>query len=295
MRPSVAVNKCHVLIDDDHTVSLDANNRYRFVCPFEGGAPDHAGHLGEKSFTYLIAASEQVYQQPKTITFGLRDDRMLTPNQTRWQTRHKQTGFPMTGTLTVDYITKFGERLLKEFMEERTGKWRISIMSLSFSGLERVEKGQKGIQGFFGNGGISVEAASARCSPAPVSEKSLGKRKASEEVVDLTLDGGTSDVEPLPAHTAKAGDSSSSDSDFMEVAPEGPFYKCPKCAGFVPVAMIGDESLAKATERVQAAHLAMHAKRVKHRDKVRTKDRGKVVKKRRGQQRLPFKKVTPIL
>ncbi|KAL7008241.1 N-acetyltransferase eso1 [Cystobasidiomycetes sp. EMM_F5] len=214
-------------------------------------------------------------------------------------TRHKQTNFPMTANLTVDYISGFGERLLKEFMSERNDKWRISIMSLSFSGLERVEKGQKGIQRFFGANGNNI-AGIDRGSPAPSdSEKLLGKRKQSEEVVDLTLGDPTSEAEPIdnltiPVNNAngEAGqtlltDDEDEDDDLLEVQPTGPVFKCPRCNGYVSITPLPGEQMSTATVRVEKAHIAKHIQA----DSVQAAARSTMTKKpstkkRKGQQKL---------
>ena len=198
----------------------------------------------------------------------------------------------MTANLTIDYIVKHGERLFKEQMGERNVAWKITNVALSFSGLERAEKGQKGIQGFFGNEGTT----SKRESPAPGNE-SL-KRKAGEAIVDLTLDG-SSDVEEvhqLEASTSalpqgKADESDDDDDDdIIIVQPSGPVYTCPRCRGHIAVDVKDGESLETATSRVGASHSAMHAKQDKSTKRGNPSSKEPTIpkkkKKRKGQQNL---------
>jgi hypothetical protein len=183
--------------------------------------------------------------------------------------------------LSIDYILKLGERLIKEYGADRkNGMGQITNLQLSFSGLERAERGQQGIAGFLGG--------ASRDSPAPVtqvSEKALGKRKASEDIVDLTLDGDDSEAE-----------SASSSDDFAEIEPVGPVYRCRDCGAVISISTVNGEALAEATKRIANMHSEWHAKRKATESKQTGKrmkegKKGvegtkKIKKKRKGQQKL---------
>lgn len=176
--------------------------------------------------------------QPKTIVLGVRDE--------RFQTRHRQAAFPATNSLTIDHILKQGERLMKEFMSERKGKvGLVGNLSLSFAGLERAERGQQAIQGFFGANGANTSRAG---SEVPMSKKAAGKRKASDDMVDLTLE--SSDIEEAkpqvgtPSTPDRLGSTDSD--DIAEVKPDGPVYQCERCGAVISLqyaaAAGGDEA-----------------------------------------------------
>ncbi|GAA5820714.1 hypothetical protein JCM11251_003125 [Rhodosporidiobolus azoricus] len=91
---------------------------------------------------------------PKTITFTHRSPQFVI--------RSHQAPFPFTSTPSALYILKHGEKLVRIAMggttpanpsisvpkETKIGPY--SNIQLSFSGLERLEEGQRGIEGFFG-------------------------------------------------------------------------------------------------------------------------------------------------
>ncbi|CEQ42593.1 SPOSA6832_04423 [Sporobolomyces salmonicolor] len=88
---------------------------------------------------------------PKTITF--------THRSAAYVVRSHQSAFPFTSALSIAYIFRAAEKLLRtatgadkapaSFGPE-TSVGPYSNIQLSFSGLERLEEGQKGIDGFFG-------------------------------------------------------------------------------------------------------------------------------------------------
>jgi DNA polymerase eta len=86
--------------------------------------------------------------QPKTITF--------THRSADYVIRSHQMAFPFTSRLDIAYINKFGDRLLRTAIGEKIqtlgpdskiGPY--SNIQLSFSGMEKLEEGQKGIERFF--------------------------------------------------------------------------------------------------------------------------------------------------
>lgn len=84
--------------------------------------------------------------QPKTISLSFRSETYVS--------RSRQAAFPFTSSLSSESILRHAERLLKEFMEEkdRAGAsfGRCTNLSVQFQGLERLERGQKGIEAFMG-------------------------------------------------------------------------------------------------------------------------------------------------
>lgn len=232
--------------------------------------------------------------QPKNIVFGARDE--------KYQTRHRQAAFPMTSNLSIDYITKAGDRLLKELLGERKGGLgKITNLSLSFSGLEKAEKGQQGISAFLGAGKKAAGEAEKRPSPQnsggkgassasasnsqPLSDKALGKRKAeaSEDgPVDLTLDG-SSDVEQGKTSSVSRSvvEESDDDDDLIEVEPTGPVYRCAVCNAVMSVKPANGESLEQATEGVAKRHSEWHEAQKAKKDAPPKKK-----KKKKGQTKL---------
>lgn len=246
--------------------------------------------------SHILTAS----QQPKTIVLGVRDE--------KFQTRHRQAAFPATNTLTIDHILKQGERLIKEYMSERHSKiGLIGNLSLSFAGLERAEKGQQAIQGFFGSNGASTSREGSAPSSEAISKKALGKRKAIDDPVDLTLD--SSDIEEvrqLGNGRANGRASSTDDQDeICEIQPDGPIYRCERCGAIIslPVGATDDEegSTGYAMQATREKHEKWHAEQdaLPHQQQKKIKrevsagpSTQKRVKKKKGQQKLKafFKK-----
>jgi hypothetical protein len=206
---------------------------------------------------------------------------------------------------------------MKEYISERGTMGVVTNLQLAFNGLERAEKGQRGIQGFFNAG--QAGPSSARGSPAPAtapsapSSKALGKRKADTKVVDLTLDDEdedeiefvrTPDDELPPSKTnghersRSAGsaislDDDDSDLEIIQVAPAGPVYQCPRCAAIVPLVIDEKHDLAAARKKAEKSHKEWHERyaATNGQSKKVAKDKPPK-KKKKGQQKLKsfFKK-----
>ncbi|KAI0090250.1 hypothetical protein BDY19DRAFT_1055961 [Irpex rosettiformis] len=104
--------------------------------------------------------------------------------------RSKQALFPFTRDITVDIIAHAGNKLWKELAgtdATRKTPMKITNLSLSFSGIESAETGQRMIEGFFAGAGKEISKGSDSGSGSP--RKPEGKRKRSDEVDD-------EDVEP---------------------------------------------------------------------------------------------------
>jgi DNA polymerase eta len=56
--------------------------------------------------------------------------------------------FPFTRDVTVDLIAGFGDKLWKELVGTESKFMKVTIVQLSFTGLETAETGQKTIEGF---------------------------------------------------------------------------------------------------------------------------------------------------
>ncbi|GAA5999791.1 hypothetical protein JCM10207_005912 [Rhodosporidiobolus poonsookiae] len=124
---------------------------------------------------------------PKTITFTHRSPQFVI--------RSHQIPFPFTSTPSIAYILKHGEKLLRTAMgpptpltgalPPETAIGPYSNIQLSFSGLERLEEGQRGIEGFFaastaGGAGSGANSAKAQGGGAAGEGKKAGtKRQAS--------------------------------------------------------------------------------------------------------------------
>ncbi|GAA6039453.1 hypothetical protein JCM8097_009555 [Rhodosporidiobolus ruineniae] len=100
---------------------------------------------------------------PKTITFTHRSPTFVI--------RSHQAPFPFTSTPSAAYILKHAEKLVRIAMGGTTpASANVKLpdgtkigpygnIQLAFSGLERLEEGQRGIEGFFGAAGAATGAA----------------------------------------------------------------------------------------------------------------------------------------
>ncbi|WVQ74905.1 hypothetical protein IAR50_004513 [Cryptococcus sp. DSM 104548] len=79
---------------------------------------------------------------PKTLVLGTRQG--FEPSRSR------QTPFPFTRNLSTEYILKYAHRLWEEATQPMNkGNMKLNNIALSFTGLEKLEEGQQGIEGFF--------------------------------------------------------------------------------------------------------------------------------------------------
>nr|XP_019044650.1 DNA polymerase eta subunit [Kwoniella bestiolae CBS 10118]OCF23580.1 DNA polymerase eta subunit [Kwoniella bestiolae CBS 10118] len=64
--------------------------------------------------------------------------------------RSRQTPFPFTRHLSTEYILKYARKLWEEAtLPMKNGTMKLNNIALSFTGLERLEGGQQGIENFF--------------------------------------------------------------------------------------------------------------------------------------------------
>lgn len=102
--------------------------------------------------------------------------------------RSKQAPFPFTRDITVDVIAALGDKLWKELVgtnTHRTAPMKITNVSLSFSGIESAETGQRRIEGFFpkpqsSGGSADQEGDTSVIESHPVNSNSSIKRKRTE-------------------------------------------------------------------------------------------------------------------
>ncbi|KAK8854812.1 hypothetical protein IAR55_003551 [Kwoniella newhampshirensis] len=81
---------------------------------------------------------------PKTLVLSHRQG--IEPSRSR------QTPFPFTKSLSTEYILKYAKKLWDEATQPmKNGNMKLNNIALSFTGLERLEEGQRGIEGFFTN------------------------------------------------------------------------------------------------------------------------------------------------
>ncbi|KAG9017147.1 DNA-directed DNA polymerase eta rad30 [Tulasnella sp. 427] len=167
---------------------------------------------------------------PKTLVLGFR--------QAFNSTKSKQAPFPFAKLITPEVILKPAEKLFKEL--SGNAPYKINNISLSFHGLEMLEAGQKGIEGFFG---------SSSSKPLPT----MGKRKQSNEDTVLSDEeepensGETAPSRPPPQPLPVAGSSSSSSATNSVSA-----FHCDRCKRTIslPKRYIGLPS----DEKVEALH-----------------------------------------
>nr|KIR46061.1 DNA polymerase eta subunit [Cryptococcus bacillisporus CA1280] len=77
--------------------------------------------------------------------------------------RSRQTPFPYTRNLSTDYILKYAKKLWDEATQPMLkGNVKLNVIGLSFTGLEKLEVGQQGIEGFFNNAKPKTPAESTR-------------------------------------------------------------------------------------------------------------------------------------
>ncbi|GAA5896768.1 hypothetical protein JCM8208_007082 [Rhodotorula glutinis] len=255
----------------------------------------------------LDARAESAGLWPKTITFTHRSPSFVI--------RSHQAPFPFTSSLSIAYILRAADKLLRAALssssaptpahgnapslssESPVGPY--SNMMLSFSGLERLEDGQRGIEGFFaaqqargtasGAGGAraasvgagSVEGKVKREVEGPEGEdgraekrRRRGKGKALEGKgsSSTTVRSREPTIEVLPNGTEALVLSSSEDDEGAAPPsrrakrPRAPTYTCARCARVLSVPdgvaeRGGEDEVREALEREKAEHADWHVAR----------------------------------
>ncbi|KIY33133.1 DNA polymerase eta subunit [Cryptococcus gattii E566] len=103
-------------------------------------------------------------RQSREVTPGLWPKTLaLSHRQGIEPSRSRQTPFPYTRNLSTDYILKYAKKLWDEATQPMLkGNMKLNVIGLSFTGLEKLEDGQQGIEGFFNNAKPKTPAESTR-------------------------------------------------------------------------------------------------------------------------------------
>lgn len=194
----------------------------------------------------LCDAAELTARQPKTITFSHRSEQYVS--------RSHQLPFPFTSRLDIAYIKRFGMRLLKSALGEKnvpiTADTRIgpyNNLSIAFSGLEQLEEGQKGIEGFFTMAeppSAIVDAAKEPELETVDSHVDPDKRKA-VETIDLVSS-------PSPRKKARTVKASPARSKKKAV------WRCDKCGKTLSSDVCSDSTVEEQVNRLADEHRDYH-------------------------------------
>ncbi|KAG9049339.1 DNA-directed DNA polymerase eta rad30 [Tulasnella sp. UAMH 9824] len=189
---------------------------------------------------------------PKTLVLGFR--------QAFNSTKSKQAPFPFAKLITPELVLKPAEKLFKEL--SGSAPYKISNISLGFHGLEMMEAGQQGIEGFFAGPSKASAAWAVSAAPEETRDLALGKRKRTEDAAEIIVgeqDAGKEraasrpPAKPLPA----AGSSSSSTSFESDSS-----FHCDRCRRVISLSRraiaLTSEDKAEALSKLQAEHADFH-------------------------------------
>ncbi|KAA1129606.1 DNA-directed DNA polymerase eta rad30 [Puccinia graminis f. sp. tritici] len=201
----------------------------------------------------------------------------------------KQIAFPFTAQLTDDYIFSLGKKLLQEFAVIQTDQTyrldTVTSLALAFHNLERIEAGQRAIQGFFAPQSIQprsrsnlipptassstdtsrptteqLNSASPSRSVSSLPQSAIGARglRANKKPKRGTLDGfldpssSTTISAPKAAQEELPGPTASGQSALLK-------YVCPRCKAVVAVDDgLDQEERQIRFERLKNVHLDHH-------------------------------------
>ncbi|KAA1111847.1 DNA-directed DNA polymerase eta rad30 [Puccinia graminis f. sp. tritici] len=201
----------------------------------------------------------------------------------------KQIAFPFTAQLTDDYIFSLGKKLLQEFAVIQTDQTyrldTVTSLALAFHNLERIEAGQRAIQGFFAPQSIQprsrsnlipptassstdtsrptteqLNSASPSRSVSSLPQSAIGARglRANKKAKRGTLDGflgpssSTTISAPKAAQEELPGPTASGQSALLK-------YVCPRCKAVVAVDDgLDQEERQIRFERLKNVHLDHH-------------------------------------
>ncbi|EIW67292.1 hypothetical protein TREMEDRAFT_12962, partial [Tremella mesenterica DSM 1558] len=92
-------------------------------------------------------------REAREVSPGLWPKTLVLSHRTGGEaSRSRQTPFPFTRDLSTEYIVKYASKLWAEVCQPMEhGSMKVNNMALAFNGLEKLEDGQKGIEGFFSN------------------------------------------------------------------------------------------------------------------------------------------------
>ncbi|AFR95649.2 DNA polymerase eta subunit [Cryptococcus neoformans C23] len=137
---------------------------------------------------------------PKTLVLSYRQG--IEP------TRSRQTPFSFTRNLSTDYIMKYAKKLWDEATHPMLkGKMKLNVISLSFTGLEKLEDGQQGIEGFFSNTTPKAAAGSTIEPSSSTIPRVISKLNSNSKRIRLPSSDSSSSiptpVEVLPSKKAR--------------------------------------------------------------------------------------------
>lgn len=185
--------------------------------------------------------------------------------------RARQHAFPYTSKLTPEYVFKFAEKLLREIVGEKKGEniGKITNLALQFNGLDRLEAGQKGIEGFFASrpGGTSqttslttlkrsADALEEDVHLASSSRHSENTHAVTKKAKVDNADRGDRD----PAQVSTGPDRASPE---RHIEPDAPTYTCPRCSKTFSISLPVDLDEESARHAVD---VAMETSRREHED-----------------------------
>ncbi|KAG8890757.1 DNA-directed DNA polymerase eta rad30 [Tulasnella sp. 332] len=183
---------------------------------------------------------------PKTLVLHVR--------QSYNDVKSRQCAFPYSTVITPDIISKPAERLFKELLGAST--FKISNLQLAFSGLNALESGQRGIEGFFAQGSKDVKAD--RDVDVDL-EKHQRQRKRSEDIAleDETIQ---PPLKPPPKmRETPAVKTSTSSSNFSSGSAS---FLCGRCKKTFSISkankLLSDSGRAVALEKLKAEHIDFH-------------------------------------
>lgn len=191
--------------------------------------------------------------QPKTITF--------THRSANYVIRSHQAAFPFTSRLDIPYIIRFGEKLLQIAIgagdkltaigpDTKIGPY--SNIQLSFSGLEKLEEGQKGIEGFFTAG----PSKPVKREKDDATESKAKRRKVDDDAQDRQeKDEATTEQETLILPSSPPPDPALS----------LPTFTCPKCSKTISLPSSAVDSLRPGFD-LSAAALLLQKEKDEHSD-----------------------------
>ncbi|KIR29048.1 DNA polymerase eta subunit [Cryptococcus deuterogattii LA55] len=144
-------------------------------------------------------------RQSREVTPGLWPKTLvLSHRQGIEPSRSRQTPFPYTRNLSTDYILKYAKKLWDEATQPMLkGNMKLNVIGLSFTGLEKLEEGQRGIEGFFNNSKPKTAAESTRkpsfsATPQVISKLNSTSKRTRSPSLDSSSSTSTS-VQLLPS------------------------------------------------------------------------------------------------
>jgi DNA polymerase eta len=152
--------------------------------------------------------------------------------------RSKQSRFPFTNDVNVDYVAAAGDKLWKELAEGLNGSMKITNIQLAFTGLEDADPHQRSIEGF-----LKTRAP----------EDQAPKRSRADDEGDLGFQSEAGPSKLPPSQPSNSNDTSVIGS-----------FTCPRCSKHItlPESTLdndnGHDTGAAAMERIRQEHDDFH-------------------------------------